>query len=143
MVRLAVLAYEPGPVHSEDDVQVQQRNVMYQHVEAALQETGVHAGHGQHALLGHAGRHGDGVALGYAGVEKPLRKAPGEPGKARALGHRGRERGDALIPLRLAAERLQHRVVRLDEAAGVAVHPGRRDTWVEHLHTLPFWIFQY
>ncbi len=43
--------------------------------------------------------------LGYAGVEKPLREAPGEPCKARALSHRGRERGDALIPLRLAAER--------------------------------------
>lgn len=60
----AVLADEPGPVHAEDDVQVQQRHVVYQHVEAALQEAGVHAGHGSMPCLGHAGRHGDGVALG-------------------------------------------------------------------------------
>ena len=46
---------------------------MDQHVIAPLQKAGVHRKHREHALFGHARRHGDGMALGNAHIEEPVR----------------------------------------------------------------------
>ena len=92
LVRLPVAAHKTGPVHAENNVKPHQGGVMDQHIKAALQKARIHGKDRHKALLGHAGRHGDGVALGNAHVKKPVRvfrrKAfcPGTAGHGRCDG---------------------------------------------------------
>ena len=92
LVRLPVAAHKTGPVHAENNVKPHQGGVMDQHIKAALQKARIHGKDRHKALLGHAGRHGDGVALGNAHVKKALRifrrKAlcPGAAGHGRCDG---------------------------------------------------------
>lgn len=52
MVRGAIVAHEPGAVDGEDDRQVLKADVLYEHVEGALQEGGVDGDHGAPATDG-------------------------------------------------------------------------------------------
>ena len=70
---------------------------MEQHVKSPLQKAGVHREHRAQTLLGHAGRHGHGVALGDAHVKKPLGPGGGELLEAGALRHGGGDGADALV----------------------------------------------
>ena len=68
---LSVLSHQAGPVHRQHHVEAVDGHVMEEHVVAALQKGGVHRKDGHRPLLGHAGGHGDGAALGDAHIEEP------------------------------------------------------------------------
>ena len=74
MMGLAVAADQAGSVYAEHSVQLLQRHVVYEHVEASLQEGRIHRKHGYKPLLSHSSRHGAGVALGNAYIEETVRE---------------------------------------------------------------------
>ena len=73
-----VCPHQTCPIHAENGMEVIQRDVMDQHIKSALEKAGIHGKNRNKPLLGHAGAHGDRVALGDAHVKKPLGKLPGK-----------------------------------------------------------------
>ena len=74
MVGGAVVSHQTCPVDGKNHVQTQQRHILHQLVEGALQEGGVKGRHRDHPLFGKAARHGNGVLLRDAHIKGPLRK---------------------------------------------------------------------
>ena len=73
-----VVADDARPVHTENDVQLLQGNVVQEHVIGPLQKTGVNGEHRDQPLLRHACRHGDSVPFGDTHIEKPGGKMLGK-----------------------------------------------------------------
>ncbi len=106
---------EPGTIDGEPDRQPLDRDVVDNLVVAALQERGIDRGERLHALGGKARSERHSVLLGYADVEGTVGKALPEDVEPGAIRHRGRDRNDALVLLRLR-----------DEAVGKHARIGRR-----------------
>ena len=100
VVRLAVGPHQTGAVHGKDHVELVQRHVLCQHVVAPLQKAVVHREYRQHALLGHARRHGHCVPLGDADIEKPAGMGSGKGRQACALRHGCRDGADMRVLVR-------------------------------------------
>ena len=105
-MRLAVGADDAGAVHGENDGQAVQRHVLDHLVIAALQKARIHRHDGAQALLGHAGGHRDGVSLRDSDVKEALRQTLRKAAEARAVRHRGGDRGDRAVFLREGRQRL-------------------------------------
>ena len=99
MVSLAVFSDKSGPVDGKDDVQMQKRHVVQQHVIRALQKSGIDRDNGYQALFGKAGRHGYGVLFCNADVKKPLGKHLCKAAEAGPMLHRGRDGAYACVLL--------------------------------------------
>ena len=97
MVRRAVGAAQPSPVHREDDRQVLEGDFLEDVVEAALQEGAVDVDDGPHARFGHASCEGDGVPFADAGVEEAGGKLGADGLELVALAHRSGENADARV----------------------------------------------
>ena len=104
---------------------------MEQHVESTLQEAGIDGEHRDHPLLRQSRRHGHGVALGDAHVEKPLGPRGGELLQARALRHGG---GDGAQPAVLP--RHLHKLVTQDVGKIDAPPQVRPDSGVKGGHAV-------
>ena len=93
----AVGPHQAGPVHRQHHVEALEGHVVDEHVVAPLEKAGVYGEDRDHPLLGHAGGHADGVALGDAHVEKPLGPGGGELLQAGARPHGGGDGADPLV----------------------------------------------
>ena len=67
---------------------------MEKHIIAPLKKRGIDGEDRDEALFGHPRRHGDGMALRDAHVEKPVRKPGGKVSQSRAPRHGGGEGAD-------------------------------------------------
>src|SRR5204862_3802691 len=103
---LAVLSDKAGPVNREANGQLLDRDVMYDLVVAALQESRVDRGERLHAFGGEARGKGHRMLLGDADIEGALREFVAKQIKARARWHRRGDRDDALILLGFLDQRL-------------------------------------
>ena len=74
--RRSVFTWDSGPVHTEDDREVLERDVVYDRVVRALQERGVNCHYRPHSLGGESGGEGDAMRFGDAHVEIPLGVGP-------------------------------------------------------------------
>ena len=110
MMGLSVASHQARTVHRKNHMQLLQGDIMDQHVKAALQEARIYGKHRREALLGHAGRHGRGVALGDADIGKAF----GIPGckavETGAVGHGRRNRHQFRFFFRKLTDRLAEAV---------------------------------
>ncbi len=119
MMGRTVVADHPGPVDGQRHRQLGDADIVDDLIERPLEEARVDGHHRPQALRGEAGGEGDGVLLGDADIEKPLRKLLGETVQTGAGNHRGRDGGDPVV----AHRHLDHRAA---EDLGVADRAVRR-----------------
>ena len=86
MVGRAVVPYQARPVYGQHHMQVHQADILHDLVVGPLQEGGINGRNRDHALLGKAACHGNGVLLRNANVEGPLREPVGKGRQARTGG---------------------------------------------------------
>jgi hypothetical protein len=125
LVRLAVVADQPGTVEREDDRQILDADVVGDLIECALQERRVDRRHRAHPAAREARREGDRVLLGNPHVEEALGIGFLELVEARAGRHRRRDPDDPLIAVRLRDQRLREDILvfrrgRLRPPAGLS-----------------------
>ena len=93
----AVSADQSGAVNAQRDMQPFQRDIMRQHVIAALQERGIDRENGNHALSGKSGGHRNAVPLGDCHIEEAFRERLRERVQPGSVGHGGGNGADAWI----------------------------------------------
>ena len=96
----AVFAHESRAIQTEHDLQIEQCRVVDDVVVGALGKGAVDIAKRHHALFGHAGREGHGVAFGNAHVEGAFGQDALQQVHAAAREHGGRDADNALIGAR-------------------------------------------
>ncbi len=70
MMRFTVFAHQSGAVYCKHHMELHQPHIVKQHIESALQKTGINGKHRHHALGRHTGRHSHRMPLGDAHIKK-------------------------------------------------------------------------
>ena len=100
LVRGPVGPNHAGPIHTEEDRQILDANIVDHLVKGPLQEGGIDRDHRARPLAGHACRHGHGVLFGNAHIHILVRQLGLEFIQAGAGGHSGRDRHNSRIVFR-------------------------------------------
>ena len=86
-MRDAVVTDQTGAIHSQNDMQPHEADILNQHIVRALEKGRIHGKNGRQPLLCHTCTHSGGMLLGNAELKITLGKTPGKFGKTRSLLH--------------------------------------------------------